>query len=499
MSNNQILLWYGTVMPLPGVAERFAQRGYRIHVHQPEPNIAHFALAGMVVAVFNHIQDVASYLGHIRTLVIQGARIVFAASRSEKISILATLENEPVEYPWEQNLIFIPDFTGTHFDNFIFLPSAPRAKNVTVVQNTKGDKLNREEEVLLRRAFPKAEQLHVETLTGGLSGAKVLIVHESRREASIAHWAQPRLVKFGNRFELEREVGHMKAVSPFVPFELRPNLDVYVEGYRLAVFVADFVEKSESLLAAARAGRGEAAISNLFNRTLYRWRGRGWQNDPRPGSLAVAAKRLNLMDVGEIHPGFLRIERFERRGFDLPALWAYLESLSIKHRSASIHGDLHGENIRVRGDDAILIDFGSVKGAQHGDAPLCFDVAMLEVALVFSADENAMDDEFEILGWEDGIRPYYRLDAIRRTPKREGVPNPVSWLFDCIQRIRAFGIYDQTDEDEYAVALAIALWRWCRWEPRTKHEEGRRVIGLEIGCEIIQEIRERRNESKEAA
>jgi hypothetical protein len=498
MNALKTLLWFGT-SPQPGIAERLEQRGFLIRVNVPNVDITNSVLCVTVVAVFSRDLDLPGRLGQIKNLIIHGARIVFVANRIEQVAILAILHKESSTYPWDQKVIFIQDFSGTHFDNFIDLPLASRANQVSIVQKDSSEKLNREENVLLRRAFPKAEQLHVETLTPGASGSKVLIVHEKRLEQSIAHWAQPRLVKFGQRDKLEQEVGHMRAIAPFVPFELRPNLDIYVDGYALAVFVADFVEKSESMLAAARAGRGEAAISNLFNRTLYRWRGRAWQCAPQTGSLAVAAERLGLTGPNKIHQDFLNVERFQKCEFDLPDLWEFLKSLCFRHRVASIHGDLHGENVRVRGDDAILIDFGSVMGAQRGDAPLCFDVAMLEVALVFSADENAKHDEFEVQGWEEEVRPYYTLEAIRRTPKREGVPNPFSWQFDCIQRIRAFGNYDQTDEDEYAVALAIALWRWCKWEPRTSHEKGRRVIGLEIGCEIIKQIRKHKNESEKAA
>lgn len=492
------LIWFGDE-PQPGVAERLEQRGFLIKLNPPTADITDTLLSSSVIAVFHNDDSLAQRGGCLRQMINHGLRIIFVAERPAQIEILATLKSPSSDYPWKEKAIFIPAFSGTNFDNFVDLPPALRTTGLTIHQDHDGEKLNQEEKILVNRAFPKAEQLHVTPLTPGQSGSKVLMVYEKRREGSIAHWAQPRLVKIGKRTDLETEVGYMKAVAPFVPFELRPNLDVHVEGFDLAVFVADFVEKSESMLEAARAGRADGAISNLFNRTLYRWRSRAWEEAPAEGSLAEAAERLGMISPTKIHDDYIRNERFEKHGFDLAALWSGLKSIRFKHRVASIHGDLHGENVRVRGDDAILIDFGSVLGARNGDAPLCFDVAMLEVALVFSNDGKASSGQFNDPKWEENIRPYYRLDAIRRTPKRDGLPKPTSWLFDCIHRIRAFGSYDQAHEDEYAIALAIALWRWCKWKAETQHEKGRRVVALEIGCEIIKQILEQKNESNAAA
>jgi hypothetical protein len=287
----------------------------------------------------------------------------------------------------------------------------------------------------------------------------------------------------------------MKAASPFVPFELRPNLDVHVEGFKKSIFVADFVDKSESMFEAARAGRAETAISNLFNRTLHRWRDRAWQCPKSSESLAKAAERLQMISPADIGEEYRKSERIQNQGIDAYSLWKILEEICFPHRSATIHGDLHGDNVRVRGDNAILIDLGSVKGADAG-APICFDVAMLEVALMFtcSEDEN-IHEPFEQAGWENEIRPFYQLDAILSTPKRDSAPKPGSWRFDCLQRVRAFGIYDQSDPHEYAIALVIAMWRWCKFRPLSNADKGRRVVALAIGAELIGQIDKRRKSS----
>jgi hypothetical protein len=186
-------------------------------------------------------------------------------------------------------------------------------------------------------------------------------------------------------------------------------------------------------------------------------------------------------------------------------LWEELAKYSFEYRAATIHGDLHGENVRVRGDDAILIDLGAVKGntAPGQGAPLCFDVAILEVALIFAyRGEADGKDEFEQAKWESETRPFYELDAILRSPSIDSAPDPESRMFGCLKRIRAFGIYEQSHEYEYSIALVIALWRWCRFPPfphSKAADKGRRVVALELGAKIIQQIAERESGKSKAS
>jgi hypothetical protein len=56
------------------------------------------------------------------------------------------------------------------------------------------------------------------------------------------------------------------------------------------------------------------------------------------------------------------------------------------------------------------------------------------------------------------------------------------------------GIYEQSHEYEYSIALVIALWRWCKFLPLPHSKEadkGRRVVALELGARIIQQMAER--------
>lgn len=502
------ILWYGPP-PLPGIRERLELRGFAITLNPKKEDLVDGVLAVTKIVVLNHDEDssdcaragyksLRSFVDHgVRLLVIGGERVAIRKN---------FLDSLDPKYPWDDAVRFLPHLQGIHFDNFINGQDGYRWRQFTVEQIGNFEKLTDEDKRLIQRAFDKAEEVDLRVLRGGFTGSRVFTAYEKRRdnETSLAHWAQPLLVKIGDRSNLSSEVAAMKTVSPFVPFELRPNLLVYVEGLRRAVYVADFVEKSESMLDAARAGRAETAISNLFNRTLFRWRDRAKQCEPVQGSLIEAAERFEIAKPALIQSEYLESERIQRLGTDVSELWSQLAEIQFAYRAATIHGDLHGDNVRVRGDDAILIDLGAVKGdTRRGEGvPLCFDVAMLEVALVFAyRGEEDGENEFEQPEWEDELRPFYQLHAIQSSPSIDKAPEPDSWLFGCLQRIRAFGIYEQSDPYEYPIALVVALFRWCKFPPGSRQldaDKGRRVVALEIGIKLIQEILGKKNDKSGA-
>lgn len=495
------ILWYG-LSPLPGILLKLETRGFALMENPSESTITDPLLGVTSIVVLNHgaddaIMDLATYKLLPRFINHGILVLILVANRGDISGIRENHLNKiDPTFPWDEAVRFLSDLRRDNFDNIIAYQPSHRWKGTTIVELDQSEKLKQDERLLVDRAFQKAEEIHIRELKSGFTDSRVFMAYEKRVESSIAHWTQPRLIKIGKRQALAYEVGAMKEVSPFVPFELRPNLEVHVEGFSKSVFVADFVEKSESMLLAARAGRAETAISNLFNRTLQRWRDCAWQCTKPNESLALAAERLGIISPGIIHKDYLESERIQNARIDVDALWKVLVGISFEHRAATIHGDLHGDNIRVRGDDAILIDLGAVKGTDDPGkgAPICFDVAMLEVALVFACtDEENELEQFAQPDWEKDIRPFYDLDAILSTPNRDSAPRPDSWLFGCLQRVRAFGIYDQSDPHEYAIALVIAMWRWCKFPYKSATDKGRHVIALEIGAKIIRQIEAQRS------
>ena len=489
------ILWFGQI-PQAGVHERLEKRGYHIDISPAPSHLDNGRLSSARIATFHfpNEDDIPSSLPKIAQMIDHEIRIIVVAPRESRQKIMALLEKISTDFDWIKNVIFIDDLRDTSFDNFINLPPVKKWRSVKIVLKKGNRDLLEEEKLLIGRAFSKAEEIHLEEIGEGYSGARVFLAHEKRQENSIAHWAQLRLVKIDTRNDLEIEVGNMQAVSPFVPFELRPNLDVHVRGFRKSLFIADFVENSESMLEASRAGRAESAISNLFNRTLHRWRERARHCPLSNESLVAASERLKMVTPEKIKATYSDTQEFQDLGLNLNDLWQALQKIKFDHHAATIHGDLHGKNIRVRADDAILIDLGSVKGKDGLGAPLCFDVAMLEIALIFDCTESETTGTFDDPEWRDAIEHYYRLAAIQRMPDRASV-KPTWWRHNCLQRLRSYAIYNQSNKYEYAIALVIAMWRWCKFDPIKNNEadRGRRTTALKLGAILAAEIVENWN------
>jgi hypothetical protein len=497
MAGRDRVLWFGPP-PAPGLVLRLHIRGMSVDLNPVSADLTDYFVSGVRLVVFNHDdgRDTTAASGYSRLpwMIDHGVRgLVLAQDRTTWLALRrAHLTSISATFDWDGALKFMPDCTGVHFDEFLSDGLAPAWHACAIDAREADEGLPSGARILVQRAFPRADSLVLQELPRGFSGSRVFMAYEHRKEesASIAHRTQPRLVKVGPREAIATEIRAMKAVSPFIPFDLRPNLEIHVDGFVQGVFVADFVDHSESMLRAAQAGRAEAALSNLFNRTMGRWRECGDDRPKSEESLASAARRLRIIAPELIMADYLESPEVQHANIDLSALWTKFEAIQFKHRVATIHGDLHGDNVRVRGDDAILIDLGSVKGddTPHGGAPLCFDVAMLEVALIFGWADGEEDLSFRQAHWFDEIQRYYRPDVIGKPLPASSAPRDGGWMFGCLKRIRAFGHYQQDDPREYPLALAVAMLRMCKHPSRNDAERGRRVKGLVIAASIIEGI-----------
>ncbi len=293
------LLWYGPT-PLPGIFDRLNKRGFTV-LENPDVADLNDSLLGVTsIVVFSHEANDARFnqvtYRQLPRFINHGILVLILANRKDKSRIHEEYLKliDPV-FPWDEEVTFLNDLRQQNFDNIIEYQPALKWKHINIVELDHSEKLKSDERLLICRAFQNAEELRIHELQSGFTTSRVFMAYEKRRLSSTAHWTLPRLVKIGERKVLELEVGAMKDASPFIPFELRPNLEVYVEGFSKSVYVADFVENSESMLIAARAGRAENAISNLFNRTLLRWRDIAWQKTKSNESLALAAERLGII------------------------------------------------------------------------------------------------------------------------------------------------------------------------------------------------------------
>jgi len=497
------VIWYGRA-PLPGVRDRLVLRGARIvEVQAPRAFVdKELSDAGFVVLNYANDETIAHLPDAklIRRFIDHGLHLAIVCPNALKATVIATVLT-PVDstFSWndERYVRFIPDFGGVNFDFFIAHRRETPWHNSTITKTSDFESLTESEEILLRRAFQEALEIRLTEVQRGFSGSRVFMAYEKEQRNSVGHWTQPRLVKIGARGSVVREVAAMEKVSPFVPFELRPNLLVAIEGTSRALYTADFVDMSETLLKAAREGRAEAALSNFFNRIMRVWRDCAWEYPLSTKSLAQEAEDLKMFSVDQIKPEYLESQSFVECGYDVNRLWNRLKTIRLPHRVATIHADLHGDNVRIRGDDAILIDLGSLRGtdAVGEGAPICFDVAMLEVALAFQCHGGDGNTGFNQREWSKEISDYYELDRIQSASRRDS-DRLSSWMHGPLQRIRAFGIYEQSFPYEYAVALAIGMWRWCKFPVSQLGDvdHGRRVVALKTGARLIEQIMKRHSE-----
>ena len=215
------ILWFGRPPPV-GVQQRLEKRGYQLDFNPEQFRLSNGQLSAATIATFHFLdqQDIPSDLSRIAKMIDHELRIIFVAPKAFRSVIMELLLKISADFDWGKNIRFLDDLRDTSFDNFINLPATARWRSVKIVSKQGDRDLLENERLLIERAFVTAEEVHLEEIGEGYSSARVFLAHEKRLENSIAHWAQLRLVKIDSRNALEDEVGHMRAISPFVPFEL---------------------------------------------------------------------------------------------------------------------------------------------------------------------------------------------------------------------------------------------------------------------------------------
>lgn len=117
-----------------------------------------------------------------------------------------------------------------------------------------------------------------------------------------------------------------------------------------------------------------------------------------------------------------------------------------------MHGDMHGDNVRVRKDDAIVIDF-----AQADKGPACADAASLEVWLAFQAEGLAVKQ------WQSWVENLYRPNVIDTMLEGAGADQGC-WIHGCLSKIRQIARSCVLGHDEYKRVLAVFLLRHASFE-----------------------------------
>ena len=159
-------------------------------------------------------------------------------------------------------------------------------------------------------------------------------------------------------------------------------------------------------------------------------------------------------------------------------LWDALRSKKhAAYRLAPIHGDLNAYNVRVRGRDAILIDFAKTR-----IGPIVADPASLEVSLAFAITSDTDDNE----GWKRLIDQIYKPAYLQQPPPPAAQALPREWLWTCIRQIRLFAISMETAAGEYRDAVIAYLLRYAMFPAQSDKEETRRAYSLVLAERLLE-------------
>ena len=244
-----------------------------------------------------------------------------------------------------------------------------------------------------------------------------------------------------------------------VPWHLRPNFidSKCLFGVKNGILVGSFVEPSESFWAAALRGDGPGHIRSLFGETLKVLRQETLNSGEDSRSLVAELEkyaRWSKIDSSRVEAA---------GGFDGPvhlalALWRKLLNLSpIRWRESAIHGDLHGENVRVRKQDAIVIDF-----AHAAKGPMSADLGSLDVWLAFKIPAAGGIPKEQ---WRTEVEALYRPETIKAHYHSHAEDFSSSWLEASLSTIRRLSKDSTYSCDEYLRIVAVYLLRFASFPP----------------------------------
>lgn len=325
--------------------------------------------------------------------------------------------------------------------------------------------LEKEDQILLRRAFDDCDLITLSEMTDGKSGARVLRAHAKLSGGDPPGYLLPFLVKIDSveNIHTEKDRYH-RFVCGHIPFTQRPNLEPLrcVTGANRAVMVSDFVEDAVSLSDICKRPDGRRVVYSLFDDALKSWRRHAFADVSDPKA-PITEHLGDIMRVDRISSDV----RTEARKFGAAktpeALAQDLATCSTHEwKLGIIHGDLHPGNIMVRGAEAILIDFASVWDKKK---PLVADLACLETGMCFTvAPEDCIKGPSEAKAFEQwcaAIDELFSLSCLMRVPPQQE-PTGMSWLRDACRQTRTLAAQLEATPAAYGAALALYLLRRAR-------------------------------------
>jgi Phosphotransferase enzyme family len=491
------LLWFGRA-PRKEHESEIAGREMKLQVvtsQQPQMRYARAAVFWAAETEFDATLDVLER--HLVACIDEGLLVYVVVSDdvAQVTHITDAIDALVPKHVSAGNVIVRNDTVSSHeLANEALLHDPGPVANQALTFQGEISSLTPQRKLLLQRAFSDCSILKLTPIKAGFSGADTFIVHATINASSSLPEPMPFFVKLGNSAKLLDELTRFrKHAEHYITWNLRPNFLVErsIYGVSEGVLVGMFVEGSKSLAECAQAGDGEKYIAALFDETLAGWRKRA---DLHKGSNSVVAA-LAVYDRHTSIPS-QRVNQAQLLfGGDvrLPTnLWRGLLSAPRQSwQECVMHGDMHGDNVRVRKDDAIVIDF-----AQADKGPACADAASLEVWLAFQSDG------LDVKQWQSWVENLYRPDVIDSMLEGAAVAQGC-WIHGCLSKIRRIGRSCVLGQDEYKRVLAVFLLRHASFEANpsdAEADEFRRCFAYWLANRLVMSIvAEAKNSQMETA
>lgn len=352
-----------------------------------------------------------------------------------------------------------------------------------------GDELR----LLVCRAFHDVDAVHVDCVSGGKSGAAVLVVSVTGDHARTR--PLPFLVKANAIAKIREE--HRKITDHarrLIPRRYRPDVHIErcVQGEHLGLLVQDFEIGVELLAEIVKRGGGAGVyIPAIFSTALRNFH---YSGGLITGSLGRAFHDLKTLRwQSPALAGAAMVAR--AAGIDVPdvvSLRALVERLPLaQYRQGLVHGDLHIGNVFAceASPEVIVIDFGNVM-----QGPVVADAACLEVSLSFRSRNLAAEAE----GRRQPPRPLNaswlrmayayplepgQVDVGARLLGAAGRERTA--LCDALRAIRSAARERDDSRPVYAVAVASYLLRYAAFDDHADTDE--RALAYEIACTLVRD------------
>ena len=365
-------------------------------------------------------------------------------------------------------------------------PGAARGIALEITGDVEVDEGSR---FLLQRAFHDCLAIKLESITPGFSKAETFVVRATLKDSFAGPEPRPFFAKLGISTKLQKEMlAFRQYAEHHVPWYLRPNFipERIVYGVANGILVGNFVPNSCSLAEAVRKGGGAQHVRSLFAETLAGLR-QQFQTTAvasQERSVVSALKEFCKLDKAPPTRWKTAEQLFGGDVVDPQALWWRLLDLPRREwRMSAIHGDLHCENVRVRKDDAILIDF-----AHACTGPASADLAQLEISLAFDIMEGDTEGE----AWRAVVGGLYSAEAIRTSLQPQAVSVGCTWIHEVVHEIRRLACASVTGSDEYMRVLAVYLLRQACLPANKKltaHDEYRRMFAHWLACRLTEHLK----------